>query len=111
MLSRLCRWVHTIERLEVHSTHAREVLDRVGAINVTSHFGNGYYGLPEHAPYDRIIVTAGIDHLPEALWEQVKEGGWIVIPLNGSLTTIFKIDGNPVINYGEEVRFVPFVKD
>lgn len=81
ILSRLARHVHTIERIEQLADGARETLLRLGYQNVTVHVGDGSRGLPEAAPFDAIIATAGGRELPEPLAEQLAVGGRIVIPL------------------------------
>jgi len=60
---------------------ARETLQRLGYRNVHVRTGNGSLGWPEHAPYDRIIVTAAPDEVPAVLVEQLKIGGVMAIPV------------------------------
>jgi protein-L-isoaspartate(D-aspartate) O-methyltransferase len=75
--------------------------------------GDGYYGWPEHAPFDAIIVTAAPDHLPAPLVEQLAEGGRLVIPIGppGGYQSLWKFvregEGVTAYNMGG-VRFVPF---
>ena len=111
ILSHLSRWVHTIERLAPHSERAAENLSRAGIANVTSHIGNGYYGLPKEAPFDAIMITAGINSVPPPLIDQLLEGGRIVLPLQGALTTITKHAGELSYRRGRECLFVPFIDD
>ncbi|MBN1484820.1 MAG: hypothetical protein JXA37_08870 [Chloroflexia bacterium] len=73
---------------------------------------DGYYGWPEHAPFDKIIVTAAPEHLPPALFEQLWEGGRLVIPvgpqgLGQTLCLVEKVDGEPQMTSYGQVRFVP----
>ena len=84
VLSQLAREVHTIERIDELAAAARERLDRLGFDNVRVHVGDGTLGLPEQAPFDAIIVTAGAEILPPSFTHQLAEGGRIVIPI-GSL--------------------------
>ncbi len=74
-------FVYTIERLASLSTRAREVLDRLGFSGVHYRVGDGTLGWPEKAPFERIIVTAAAQQVPEPLLEQLADGGRIVIPI------------------------------
>lgn len=81
ILSRLVRQVHTIEIVEPLAARAAERLRELGYANVEVRSGDGYAGWPERAPFDRIIVTAGADHIPKPLLDQLRPGGRMVIPL------------------------------
>ncbi len=81
ILSRLCSAVYTIERISALASRARKTLDELGYFNVHVRLGDGTMGMPQDAPYDGIIVTAGAPHVPEALVEQLKEGGRLIIPV------------------------------
>jgi protein-L-isoaspartate(D-aspartate) O-methyltransferase len=81
ILSRLCSTVYTIERISALASRARKLLDELGYFNVHIRVGDGTMGLPQHAPYDGIIVTAGAPHVPEALMAQLNEDGRLVIPI------------------------------
>lgn len=81
ILSRLCSTVYSIERISTLASRARKLLDELGYYNVHIRIGDGTMGLPQDAPYDGIIVTAGAPHVPEALVEQLKEDGRLVIPV------------------------------
>jgi protein-L-isoaspartate(D-aspartate) O-methyltransferase len=81
ILSRLCSAVYTIERISALASRARKLLDELGYFNVHISVGDGTMGLPQHAPYDGIIVTAGAPHVPEALMAQLNEDGRLVIPI------------------------------
>jgi len=83
ILARLAASVCTIERMESLSCSAEEVLAERDVTNVTLHVGDGTLGLPEHAPYDRIIVTAGAPRVPHALTNQLVDAGRLVIPVGG----------------------------
>ncbi len=92
--------------------------------NITRKNDDGYYGWEEHAPFDRIIVTCAIDHIPPALLKQLKPNGVMVIPVGPMagdqvlLKITKKIDENGVVTLEREdvyngrlrVRFVPFTK-
>ena len=81
VLSRLCREVHTVERIPELSMTAAERLKRLGFDNVHVHTANGTLGVSGDSPFDAIIVTAGAIELPTPYVEQLSEGGRIVIPI------------------------------
>jgi protein-L-isoaspartate(D-aspartate) O-methyltransferase len=81
VLSTLVRDVYTIEIVAPLAERARETLSRLGYRNVHVRTGNGYLGWPDHAPYDRIMVTAAPDAVPPALLQQLKVGGLMAIPI------------------------------
>jgi protein-L-isoaspartate(D-aspartate) O-methyltransferase len=81
ILSQLAGEVYSVERYRTLADRARETLDRHGYHNVTVVAGYCMQGLPAHAPYDRIIVTAAAETIPHALLEQLAEGGIMVLPL------------------------------
>jgi len=81
ILSRLCSAVYTIERISALASRARKALDDMGYFNVHIRLGDGTMGLPQDAPYDGIIVTAGAPHVPESLIEQLREDGRLIIPV------------------------------
>jgi protein-L-isoaspartate(D-aspartate) O-methyltransferase len=81
VLSLLAKEVHTIERIEPLAREAQERLTQLGYANVHVHVGDGTLGLPEYAPYDGIVVTAGGNSLPQPYVDQLADGGRIVIPL------------------------------
>jgi protein-L-isoaspartate(D-aspartate) O-methyltransferase len=80
VLAGLVKRVHTVEMIDELARAADRRLKRLGYDNVEVHVGNGYYGWPQHAPYDRIIVTAACDLVPPPLLTQLKPGGRMVIP-------------------------------
>ena len=71
----------SIERYRTLADVARERLKTLGYGNVTILAGDGFFGAPERAPFDRIIVTAAAEAIPTALVEQLAEGGKLVLPL------------------------------
>ncbi len=81
VLAELAGEVYTIEILAPLAEGARATLAGLGYRNVEVRTGNGYLGWPEHAPYDRIMVTAAPDQVPPALVEQLKVGGLMAIPV------------------------------
>jgi len=81
VLSALAKTVYTIEIVAPLAERARETLKSLGYRNIQVRTGNGYLGWPEHAPYDRIMVTAAPDEVPIALVQQLKIGGVMAIPV------------------------------
>jgi len=83
ILAELSSMVYSVERLESLLEKARTNLYSQGYKNVMLILGDGTKGLPEYAPYDRIIVTAAAPRVPQTLIDQLKNGGKIVIPVGG----------------------------
>ncbi len=81
VLAALGGLVHTVERLRSLAQPAEELLTALGCPSVVVHVGDGSLGLPSEAPFDRIIVTAGAPRVPEALAEQLADGGRLVVPV------------------------------
>ncbi|MFQ5695040.1 MAG: protein-L-isoaspartate(D-aspartate) O-methyltransferase [Terriglobia bacterium] len=81
ILARLARTVYTMETYAALSTRARTTLERLGYGNVTCLVGDGSGGYPAAAPFEAILVTAAAPHVPQALIEQLGEGGRLVIPV------------------------------
>ena len=80
VVAQLAKHVFTVDIIEELARGAERRLKRLGYGNVQVHVGNGYYGWSEHAPYDKIIVTAACDLIPPPLLAQLKPGGRMVIP-------------------------------
>jgi len=105
--------VYTIEIVPELAEIATDRLDELGYSDVEVMHGDGYYGWPEYAPFNAIIVTAAPDHLPAPLVEQLVEGGRLVIPIGPpggyqSLWKFVKEDGEVTAYNMGGVRFVPF---
>lgn len=107
--------VHTIERQEAlfHKTNA--LLEKLEVGNIRTYFRDGYKGLPEFAPFDKMIVTAGATNIPEALKEQLKIGGTLVIPVGDAQSQkMYRITKISAKEFRKEefadFRFVPFLK-
>jgi protein-L-isoaspartate(D-aspartate) O-methyltransferase len=81
ILSRLVAEVYTIEIIEPLAKRAEADLRRLGYLNVKVLAGDGYKGWPEHAPFDSVIVTCAPDHIPQALIDQLRDGGRMIIPV------------------------------
>ena len=80
ILVQLARKVYSIEIIEELGREAKQRLRRQGCINVELKIANGYHGWSEHAPFDKVIVTAAPDLIPPPLIQQLKTGGKLVIP-------------------------------
>ena len=80
VLGQLADRVYSVEIIEELAAQAKKRLARLGYVNIDLRMGNGTLGWPEHAPYDRIMVTAAPDLIPAALLHQLKPGGRLVIP-------------------------------
>ncbi len=103
LLGELCAEVWAIEIVEDLAVRARSALLDVGRDNVGVVVGDGSTGLPEHAPYDRIIVAAGAPEVPEPLVEQLADGGRLVMPVGSRVTQALVI----VERHGDEVTQTP----
>ena len=86
ILSLLAKEIYTIERLPSLAKRAQSVLRRLGFTNVSDFLGDGTKGLPAYAPFDAILVTAGGKRIPQPLLKQLKEGGYIVMPIGEERT-------------------------
>lgn len=113
ILARLAAEVVSIERHAELSAEAQRVLGELGCSNVELVVDDGTLGWPARAPYDRILVTAGTPTVPPALWEQLAEGGILVIPLDCGdgqmLERITKVSGEARREAITGCRFVPLV--
>jgi protein-L-isoaspartate(D-aspartate) O-methyltransferase len=114
VLSALVSRVYSIEYHEALAGTASSLLRKLGCANVEVRAGDGFFGWPEEAPFDGIIVTCAARHVPENLLDQLAEGGRLVIPVGGTeevqrLLRIRKVGGNPVEEEITLVRFVPML--
>ena len=80
ILARLAKRVYSVDIIEELATGAERRLKRLGCDNVEIKVANGYYGWSEHAPYDKIMVTAAADLIPPPLLGQLRPGGRMVVP-------------------------------
>lgn len=113
LLAELAREVFTIERVPTLYESARENLQRLGYSNVEVMLGDGTRGLPEKSPFDRIIVPAAAPDVPSSLFEQLVEGGRMILPVGTpemqELLLVGKLNGLPTTQQLEGCRFVPLV--
>lgn len=115
ILAQLARRVYSVERHRPLARQARATLEQLGHSNVTVVTGDGTSGLPEQAPFDRILVTAAAEDPPRILVDQLKEDGIMVLPVGQSDTVqqLIKVVKTPEgLRYTElgDVRFVPLIE-
>ena len=115
ILSRLARRVYTVERHRRLARRTRELLLSLGLHNITVVHGDGSLGLPEQAPFDRIILTAAAEDPPQVLIDQLRVDGVMVLPVgqsNAVQTLIRIVKTARGLDYTDlgAVRFVPLVE-
>ena len=117
ILSKLVNHVYSIEIIPELGKEAANRLDKLGYDNVTVKIGDGYNGWEEHAPFDRIIVTAAPEQIPKKLVDQLKSGGLMVLPVGktsfGQDMRVVKKDRTGQVTTQETipVRFVPMIHE
>jgi protein-L-isoaspartate(D-aspartate) O-methyltransferase len=113
VLAQLAKEVYTIEIIPALAEQARRLLSGLGYGNIHVRAGDGYDGWPEHAPFDRIIVTAAPDHVPQPLVDQLAVGGRMILPVGTTrqrITILKKTTTGVVSESSIDVRFVPLTR-
>jgi protein-L-isoaspartate(D-aspartate) O-methyltransferase len=116
VLGEIADSVFTVEIVDELAKSASDKLQSLGYENVYVKDGDGYFGWPEFAPYDKIIVTAAAEKIPPLLVEQLKEGGKMILPVGPEfsvqyLILVEKKNGKVKETNMLPVRFVPFTRD
>jgi protein-L-isoaspartate(D-aspartate) O-methyltransferase len=114
VLAELTKEVYTIEIRENLASSAEERLERLGYSNVWVKNADGYFGWVEHAPFDAIMITAAVNHIPPPLIRQLKDGGRLILPLGSTtyyqtLTLVEKEGEELKAAHITSVRFVPLI--
>ena len=112
ILARVAKEVYSIEIKERLYKKASKVLQSMGFTNVKTRHGDGYFGWAEAAPFDCIMITAAIDHIPPPLLKQLKKGGRLILPLGNpfsyqNLSMVTKYDNDYSVRQITGVLFVP----
>src|SRR5688500_15382669 len=115
VLAEIALKVYSIEIIASLGNEARKRLEELGYANIEVRIGDGYAGWPEKAPFDGIVVTAAAPRVPQALVDQLKPGGRMVIPVGGEAGIQYlklltkRADGGVDEKRVLPVRFVPLV--
>ncbi|MCT6868702.1 protein-L-isoaspartate(D-aspartate) O-methyltransferase [Apibacter sp.] len=107
--------VYTIERQKELFDFSKKILRKINFLPKHQIFGDGYLGLPSFAPFDKIIITAGVPTMPKKLLEQLTIGGVMVIPIGEKeqkMYTVLKLDENTfeTMEFGD-YQFVPMLEN
>ena len=112
VLAQVANTVYSIEIKEKLYHRASKTLKSLGYNNVKTRHGDGYYGWPQAAPFDAIMITAAVDHIPPPLLKQLKEGGRLALPLGNpfsyqNLVLVTKQGDDLIVKQITGVLFVP----
>ena len=112
VLARVAQDVYTIEIKEKLCRRTAKTLADIGFDSIRTRCGDGYFGWPEAAPFDAIMITAAVDHIPPPLIKQLKEGGRLVLPLGNpfvfqNLVLVTKVNKDIKVQNITGVLFVP----
>ena len=115
ILSKLSRRVYSIERHETLKKKAEQLLTQNGFKNVINILGDGTLGIQKQAPFDRIILTAAAEDVPQILLKQLRIGGIMVLPIglpqsDQTLIKLEKTSTEVIYNEIAKVRFLPIVE-
>jgi protein-L-isoaspartate(D-aspartate) O-methyltransferase len=113
LLAELAREVYSVERIESLAQAARTILEHLGRTDVRLTLGDGSRGWVEYAPFDAIVVSAAAPQIPQALLEQLREGGKMIVPVGPpeaqELKMVRKQEGQAAVTNLEGCRFVPLI--
>jgi len=109
ILSEVALKVYTVERIKALADQTKILLEHYSNVHMKT--GNGYKGWKKNAPYDRIIVTAMPNYIPRSLVNQLKDGGKMIIPVQGILVLVTKTGETYTKKELIGVRFVPLVNE
>jgi protein-L-isoaspartate(D-aspartate) O-methyltransferase len=114
VLAELCGEVYTIEIRDGLAESAGELLESLEYDNVQVKCADGYFGWEEYAPFDAIIITCAVNHVPPYLIQQLKDGGRLILPLGSiqyyqTLTLIERQGEELLVTYITSVSFVPMI--
>jgi len=112
VLANVVKEVYTIEIRKNLHTKANQILHSLGYTNIKTRHADGYFGWPEAAPFDCIMITAAIDHIPPPLLKQLKDGGRLILPLGNpfsyqNLSLVIKQGEDYTVKQITGVLFVP----
>ena len=115
ILSRLARRIYTVDRYKRLVDEARRIFDALNLTNITAFTADGSHGLPEQAPFDRILLTAAAEDPPGPLLAQLRVGGIMVLPVgqSDSVQSLIRVTRTETgLEYDElrPVRFVPLLE-
>ena len=113
VLAELVKDVYTIEIVPALAASSSALLKKLGYTNIHTREGNGYAGWPDAAPFDKIVVTAAPETIPQALVDQLKVGGIMAVPVGRgfqTMTIVRKTATGTVTKETLDVRFVPMIK-
>ncbi len=113
LLARLVRWVYGVERVAALVRAARSRLDALGIANVALRHGDGSLGWQEFGPYARVLAAAAAPHVPEAWFEQLADGGLVVVPVGDTRLQHLEVwhlsGGRRTAERHDACRFVPLI--
>ncbi|NVO20353.1 MAG: protein-L-isoaspartate(D-aspartate) O-methyltransferase [Bacteroidetes bacterium] len=106
--------VYTIERQKLLFDKTKDLLPKMN-FRIRPFYGDGYKGLPAHAPFDRILITAAAPNIPNELLSQLKVGGVMVVPVGEDVQTMYRLERSSETEFISEkhgmFRFVPMLSD
>ncbi len=114
ILAEIVEEVYTVEIREKLAEEAEKRIEELGYSNVHVNCADGYFGWEEYAPYDAIMITCAVNHIPPPLIAQLKEGGRLILPLGSTayyqtLTLVYNRDDGLRSEYITSVLFVPMI--